>query len=315
MNQALARPVAIAVMAIAPLIALEVDPALPAYQPAKDISGKLHSAGMDALNNLMTFWAEGFITLHPTVNITIEGTGGCLIPWVALTDGTAQLAPMSRPMRPTEIAFFENKWGYPPTAIVVAVDALAVFVHQDNPLPSLTLTQVDSIFSATCKRGGAPVATWGDLGLTGEWSAKPLSLHGRNSASGTYGFFKQLALANGDFKPTVAQLPGSSAVVKGVAGDPGSIGYSGAGYLTTGIRAVPISDGGPAVAPSHESAVDGSYPLKRHLYIYINAEAKNPLISEFIRFALSKPGQEIVAKDGYYPLSVTLAAAQLALLK
>ncbi|NGO38682.1 phosphate ABC transporter substrate-binding protein [Limisphaera ngatamarikiensis] len=293
---------------------VQVDPDLPVYQRVPGVSGNLNSIGSDTLNNLMTFWAEGFQALYPNVRIQVEGKGSSTAP-PALIEGTSQLGPMSREMKGAEIDAFERKFGYKPTAIRVAIDTLAVFVHRDNPIESLTLAQVDSIFSTTRKRGGPPVERWGDLGLTGPWANRPLSLYGRNSASGTYGFFKEHALLGGDFKPQVKEQPGSSSVVQGVANDPAGVGYSGIGYRTSGVRAVPLvgADGKPH-EPTLENALNGDYPLARFLYIYVNKPPGRPLdrlTAEFLRYVLSRAGQEVVVKDGYYPLPAAVVEEEL----
>ncbi|MCG3175145.1 MAG: Phosphate-binding protein PstS [Candidatus Omnitrophica bacterium] len=290
---------------------LTVDPNLEDYSVVPGISGNLNSIGSDTLNNLMTFWGESFKAKYPNVNIQIEGKGSSTAP-PALIEGTAQLGPMSRPMKDEEKDKFEKKYGYKPTEIRVAVDALAVFVNKDNPVESLTLQQVDGIFSSTRKRGGADITTWGQVGLTGEWASKPISLYGRNSASGTYGFFKEHALKKGDFKATVKEQPGSSAVVQGVGGDLGGAGYSGIGYKTSEVRTVPLAgEKGEAYEANYQNCISGRYPMARFLYIYVNrkpGEPMDPLIREFIRFILSKEGQEIVIKDGYFPLPNSLSA-------
>lgn len=296
-----------------------VDPALPAYAKVSGVSGNLNSIGSDTLNNLMTLWAEGFRAIYPNVNIQIEGKGSSTAP-PALIEGTAQLGPMSREMKATELDAFEKKYGYKPTEIKVAIDALGVFVHKDNPIKGLTLQQVDSIFSSTNKRGGKPINTWGELGLTGAWANRAISLYGRNSASGTYGFFKEHTLKNGDYRATVKEQPGSSSVVQGVANDLGGIGYSGIGYKTSGVKAVALAEatGGTAQEPSLEHALSGAYPLARFLYIYVNkrpAEPMDKLVQEFLKFVNSKQGQEIVVKDGYYPMPAALATETLAVLK
>jgi len=294
-----------ATLALAPFHALSAADDQPEYTPVSGISGNLNSVGSDTLNNLMTFWAEGFQAIYPNVNIQIEGKGSSTAP-PALIEGTSQLGPMSREMKSTEIDAFEKKFGYKPTQIRVAIDALALFVHKDNPVKGLSLDQVDNIFSSTMKRGGKSAATWGDLGLTGDWASKPLSLYGRNSASGTYGFFKEAALAKGDFKNTVKEQPGSSAVVQGISSDLGGVGYSGIGYRTAGVRALSLSDKGTDYKePNLENSLSGEYPLARFLYVYVNRKpgAKmDPLTFEFIRFVIAKQGQEIVAKDGYFPM-------------
>jgi phosphate transport system substrate-binding protein len=293
----------------------KVDPALPKYERVSGVSGNLNSIGSDTLNNLMTLWAEGFQAVYPNVKIQIEGKGSSTAP-PALIEGTAQLGPMSRAMKGTEIDAFEKKYGYKPTEIKVAIDALAVYVHKDNPVPSLAMPQVDSIFSSTLKAGGPQIETWGDLGLTGPWAGRTLSLYGRNSASGTYGFFKDVALRGGDYKPTVKEQPGSSSVVQGISSDLGGVGYSGIGYMTSGVRAVPlvIADGKPYEANA-ANALSGKYPLARFLYIYVNKKPGQPLdklTSEFFRFVESRPGQEVVVKDGYFPLPAAAAEMEAA---
>ena len=290
--------------------AIRVDENLPEYKPVSGISGKLSSIGSDTLNNLMTYWAEEFKQLYPNVSIEVEGKGSSTAP-PALISGTAQLGPMSRKMKNEEIDAFEKKYGYKPRLVGVAIDALAVYVNKDNPIKSLTLQQADSIFSATRKRGGQNVSTWGQLGLTGEWANKPVSLYGRNSASGTYGFFKELALSNGDYKGSVKEQPGSASVVQGIEKELGGVGYSGIGYKTSGVRAVPISDKGGPVEATQANAETFKYPISRYLYVYINvnpATGPDPLVKEFIRFVLSKQGQDDTAKDGYFPLPAKKAA-------
>jgi phosphate transport system substrate-binding protein len=301
------------------LAQVAVDPALKPYEKVSGVSGNLNSIGSDTLNNLMTLWAEGFRANYPNVNIQIEGKGSSTAP-PALIEGTAQLGPMSRSMKATEGDAFEKKYGYKPTEIRVAIDALGVFVHKDNPVKGLTLDQLDTIFSSTNKRGGKPINTWGELGLAGEWANRPISLYGRNSASGTYGFFKEHVLKNGDYRSTVKEQPGSSSVVQGIASDLGGIGYSGIGYRTSGVKALALADisGGATHDPTLENALSGAYPLARFLYIYVNKKPNEPmdkLIHEFVKFVNSKEGQEIVVKDGYYPMPAAVATETLTALK
>ena len=271
------------------------------------VSGSLNSIGSDTLNNVMTLWAESFKKVYPNVQIQIEGKGSSTAP-PALIAGTAQLGPMSREMKPTEIDGFEKKFGYPPTKIKVAIDALAVFVNKDNPLKQLTLQQADAIFSKTRACGGAKdITTWGELGLTGAWAAKPISLYGRNSASGTYGFFKEHALCNGDYKDTVKEQPGSASVVQGIAEDQYGIGYSGIGYKTSGVKALALAakEGDPFIETDPAQVYAGKYPLSRFLYVYVNKAPNkplDPLVQQFVAYILSREGQEVVVKDGYLPL-------------
>lgn len=297
-----------------------VDSALPEYAPASGVSGNISSVGSDTLANLMTLWAEEFGKVYPNVNIQIQAAGSSTAP-PALTEGTANLGPMSREMKDNEIDDFESKYGYKPTKIPVAIDALAVFVNKDNPIKGLSISQVDAIMSSTRKCGHASdITTWGEAGLTGGWAGKSIQLYGRNSVSGTYGFFKDEALCKGDFKSNVNEQPGSASVVQSVTTSANGIGYSGIGYSTSGVKAVPLTkkEGGAFVDPTPENAVSGAYPLTRFLYIYVNKKPNEPLApleKEFIKMVLSKSGQQVVVKDGYIPLPAKAAEKALGLLK
>jgi phosphate transport system substrate-binding protein len=307
-------------VAIAPLVARaelpSVDAGIPAYVKTSGVSGNLNSIGSDTLNNLMTLWGERFGGFYPAVKLQIEGKGSSTAP-PALIAGTAQLGPMSRPMKGTEIDAFEKKFGYKPTEVRVAVDALAVFVNKDNPIACLTVPQVDAIFSKSRRRGhGEDIRTWGQVGLGGEWANRPISLYGRNSASGTYGFFKEHALDNGDFKDLVKEQPGSASVVQGVTVDRSGIGYSGIGYATAGVRAVPLAAaaGGECRAATPSEAYAGNYPLARFLLVYLNrapGKPLQPITREFLTMVLSREGQEVVVKDGYFPLPASVVGEEL----
>jgi phosphate transport system substrate-binding protein len=294
----------------------KLDPALQGYKAVSGVSGNISSIGSDTLNNLMTLWAESFNKFYPNAKIQIEGKGSSTAP-PALISGTAQLGPMSREMKGTEIDSFEKKYGYKPTPIRSSVDALAVFVNKDNPLKCMTLSQVDAVFSKSRRWGyKEDIKTWGQLGLTGEWAAKPISLFGRNSASGTYGFFKEHSLKNGDFKDEVKEQPGSASVVQGVTVDRFAMGYSGIGYATAGVRAVPLAakEGAKCYDAEPDNAYAGTYPLSRFLYVYLNrapGKALEPLTREFVKLVLSKEGQEVVIKDGYFPIPATISKEEL----
>jgi phosphate transport system substrate-binding protein len=283
-----------------------VDPALPTYEKTSGVSGNLSSVGSDSLANLMTLWAEEFKKNYPNVNIQIQAAGSSTAP-PALTEGTANMGPMSRPMKDSEIQAFEEKYGYKPTAVPVAIDALAVFVHKDNPIQSLTMQQVDAIFSSTRLCGeDKDLRTWGDVGLSGEWANKPIQLFGRNSVSGTYGYFKEEALCKGDFKANVNEQPGSASVVQSISSTLNAIGYSGIGYKTSSVRAVPLVDKSGQVEEANETnALSGKYPLARFFYVYVNKapnQPLSPLDAEFVKLVMSRQGQEVVVKDGYIPL-------------
>ena len=296
--------------------AIVLDPALKGYVKVTGVTGNVNSIGSDTLNNLMTLWAEGFRKQYPGVKIQIEGKGSSTAP-PALIEGTAQLGPMSRAMKNTELDAFERKFRYKPTAFPVAIDALAVYVNKDNPVQGLTMSQVDAIFSKTRRFGAQQnLERWGQLGITGEVAASPISIYGRNSASGTYGFFKEFALKNGDYKDEVKEQPGSASVVQGITEDPAGIGYSGIGYLTSGVRVLPLAEkeGAPFVAPTQTNAMNGTYPLWRHLLVYVNKAPNkplDPLVKEFIKFIYSKEGQAIVIKDGFFPLPQSVIEKEL----
>jgi phosphate transport system substrate-binding protein len=292
----------------------KVDPAVPAYAKTSGVSGNINSVGSDTMNNMMTLWAESFTKLYPNIKVQVEGKGSSTAP-PSLIAGTAQFGPMSRAMRSTEIDQFEAKYGYKPTQIRTSYDALAVYVNKDNPIEKLTLAQVDAVFSKTRKRGGKAAATWGDLGLTGDWAGRPISLYGRNSASGTYGFFKEHTLKNGDYKDGVKEQPGSASVVQGVTEDRYGMGYSGIGYRTSGVKVVSLAETTAYSDGNYADVVTGKYPLNRFLFIYINrapGKPLDPLVKEFVSFILSKEGQEVVVKDGYLPLSPEIVKQELA---
>ncbi|WP_027147217.1 MULTISPECIES: PstS family phosphate ABC transporter substrate-binding protein [Methylobacter] len=302
------------------LAAQTVDADIPAYQKASGISGNLSSVGSDTLANLMTLWAEEFNRNYPNVNIQIQAAGSSTAP-PALTEGTSNIGPMSRKMKDDEIDAFESKFGYKPTAVPVAIDALAVFVNKDNPIKGLTLAQVDAIFSPTRKCGyEKDITTWGEAGLDGSWQGKPLQLYGRNSVSGTYGFFKEKALCKGDFKDNVNEQPGSASVVQAVTTSVNGIGYSGMGYTTSGVRSVPLAkDAGKAfIDATPENTLSGTYPLARYLYVYVNKKPNQPLApleNEFMKMVLSKEGQQAVIKDGYIPLPAKVVEKALAVIQ
>lgn len=296
-----------------------VEAGVPDYQKASGISGNLSSVGSDTLANLMTLWAEEFNRVYPNVNIQIQAAGSSTAP-PALTEGTSNLGPMSREMKDDELEAFEDKYGYKPTAVPVAIDALAVLVNKDNPVKGLTMEQVDAIFSSTNKCGGEKsIETWGDAGVAA-WGAKSIQLYGRNSVSGTYGYFKEHALCKGDFKNNVNEQPGSASVVQSVTSSVNGIGYSGMGYSTSGVKMVSLAKKGSQtfVEATPENAIAGTYPLTRYLYVYVNKKPNQPLApldNEFIKMVLSKTGQQVVIKDGYIPLPAKVVDKVLATLK
>ena len=299
--------------------AVSVDKGVPEYKSVSGISGNLSSVGSDTLANLMTLWAESFKRSYPNVNIQIQAAGSSTAP-PALTEATSNFGPMSRKMKSKEVAAFEDRYGYKPMAIPVAIDALAVYVNKDNPIKGMTISEVDALFSSTRKCGADKnISKWGDLGMTGNWKNRDIQMYGRNSVSGTYGYFKKKALCKGDFKNNVNEQPGSASVVQSVSSSVNGIGYSGIGYKTSGVRAVPLRKkaSGKFIQASPDNAVSGAYPLSRFLYVYVNKHPnKNlaPLDKEFLKMVLSKQGQEVVIKDGYIPLPAKVVKKYLDML-
>lgn len=293
-----------------------VDPNLPDYERVSGVSGNLTSIGSDTLNNLMTLWAEEFRVFYPNVNVQIQGAGTSTAP-PALVEGTSNFGPMSRTMRDSEVASFEQRYGYPPTLVRVAIDLLAVFVNRDNPIEGMSIPEVDAVFSST-RRCAHPqdITRWGQLGLTGAWTNRDITLYSRNAVSGTYGYFRQHALCDGDFKNAINEQPGSASVVQGVTESLNGIGYSGIGYETAGVRAIPLrreAEGDEYFAPSADNAASGDYPLARFLYLYVNKHPERglaPREREFLRMVLSKPGQEVTVRDGFIPLPEAVAARE-----
>ncbi|MDZ7663629.1 phosphate ABC transporter substrate-binding protein [Thiohalophilus sp.] len=290
----------------------KVDSNLPDYQSASGVSGNFSSIGSDTMNNLMTLWAEDYAKFYPNVNIQIQGAGSSTAP-PALAQGTANFGPMSRQMKGKEVEAFEKKFGYPPTPVATAIDVLAVYVNKDNPIKSMSIPQVDAVFSATRRCGyKEDITRWGQLGMTGAWASRDMTLYSRNAVSGTYGYFKKHALCDGDYKASINEQPGSASVVQGVTESLNGIGYSGIGYITSGVRAVPLAekDGNPAYGATPENAANGKYPLARMLYVYVNKKPGQPLPPlerEFFKMVLSKQGQETVIRDGYIPLPAAVA--------
>jgi phosphate transport system substrate-binding protein len=309
-----AFPAALAAFLTLTLGAVAFDLELSPYKAVSGLSGKLKSVGSDTMLHEMELWAEGFEAIYPNVQIDIEGKGSNTAP-PALLAGESQLGPMSRQMTPDEIGAFETKFGYKPLAVLVAIDALAIYVHKDNPLQCLSMEQIERVFAADPKGGGGKsILTWGELGLTGEWAAKPISMQSRNVLSGTYKYFKQHVLGGGDFKDKIQMQVGSEVVVSEVAKDKYAMGYSGIGYKTAGVRAVPLSSGKSCYEATFDNTYSKKYPLARGLYIYILKDPKKPidaLSGEFVKYVLSKDGQTQAKKGGYYPITRNIREHEL----
>lgn len=290
--------------------------ALNDYQKVSGITGELTTVGSDTLAGMTTLWVEEFKQLYPSINGQVQASGSSTAP-PALTERTAQFGPMSRPMRNREIESFEREHGYKPTELRVAIDAIGIFVHRDNPIQGLDFIQLDSIFSATMRCGSLrSTNTWADLGLDYQWAKRSIQLFGRNSVSGTYGYFKKNALCGGDFKNRVNEQPGSASVVQSVGSSINTIGYSGVGYRISGVKLLPVAlSGSDYIEPTQANILSGKYPLSRYLYVYVNKHPEkslDPVEKEFIRFIFSAQGQRLVEKDGYIPISPEIAAQELA---
>lgn len=278
----------------------------PDYERQPGVAGKITSVGSDTLANLMTFWSQEFKTLYPQVRFQIQAAGSSTAP-PALIEGTATIGPMSRELKPSEVRDFTRRHGYPPLVLKVAMDAIAIFVERRNPLQGITLKQVDSIFSQTQYCGGeGTIDTWQQLGVSDPEYKLPLRLYGRNSVSGTYGLFKIMALCDGDFRRVVNEQPSSASVVLSVASNKNAIGYAAYGYKTAGVRALPIGQNKDAFIPlTIDTVRNETYPYTRYLYLVVNKQPGQPLPTlerEFLRFVLSRQGQQQVLRDGYFPI-------------
>lgn len=316
-------PVVAAPAPASPVAPVPAAPALDSrYRPKAVLTGRLRSIGSDTMDLLVARWEEVFTKYHPGLKVIHEGRGSSTAT-PSLVEGQADFGPMSRAMQPTEIAKFQERFGYAPTQVRVAIDALGLYVHPSNPITGLglTLEQVDAIFSVTRKRGGAErITTWGQLGIGGAWANAPINAYGRNKASGTYGFFRDSALGKGEFGEWVAEQPGSGDVVSRVQEDKFGIGYSGVGYKTGGVALAPLlkAAGAEPVEADEESALSGEYPLARPLFLVVNrnpAQAPGDLEREFLTFVLGPLGQEVVKREGYYPLPAKLVAEETAKLR
>ncbi|WP_122046877.1 PstS family phosphate ABC transporter substrate-binding protein [Vibrio atlanticus] len=306
----------LALTLVTPVHAEQGVDSLPDYSKVPGISGSLLSVGSDTLAGMTTLWVEEFKSYYPNVNAQVQASGSSTAP-PALTEGTAHLGPMSRPMRLREVEAFEREHGYKPTALRVAIDAIGLFVHRDNPIEGLNFREIDSIFSETLRCGATkPLNNWQDLGISQPWAKHRFQLFGRNSVSGTYGYFKQNALCSGDFKNRVNEQPGSASVVQSVASSISGIGYSGIGYRVAGVKLIPIAEhGSDYVEPTRANILSGDYPLSRFLYVYVNKHPDKPLSPverEFLTFVFSKQGQELVEKDGYLAIPPEFAEQELA---
>ncbi len=297
---------------------VSVDPKLPDYKPTNGVAGRIVTVGSDTMNNLAQLWTEEFKKFYPGTSAAIDAKGSSnAIP--ALVNGSATFGPMSRDAKKSEIQAFNEKFGYDPVLLPTSIDMVAVYVNRNNPVEGFSFPEIDAIFSSTRKGGAkAQARQWGQLGASGDLKDKKFECYGRNAASGTYGFFKEKVLQDGDFGDWVTENAGSSAVVQSVGANIAGIGYSGIGYRTPNVKPLMLSieRGGAMVAAEPKNAYDGSYPLARPLFLAINYDPRKPLEpmrAEFVRYIFSKQGQSQVIKDGYLPVDAETAAEALAM--
>ena len=293
------------------------DQNLSVYKPKVMLNNELSSVGSDSMDNMMKFWEHEFKTFHKAMKFSHEGRGSSTaIP--ALMEGRSNVGPMSRKFKRSELSKFKAKFGYEPVQFRVAVDTVAVYLHPSNPLAKsgLSLAQIDAVFSADRKRGHKEVRTWGDLGLTGEWKNAPIKVYSRNRASGTYSYFNKKMLLKGRYKATNRELAGSEQLIDAVAKDKFAIAYSGIAYKTPYVSLLPVTEeaNGKAFLPNEESAFSGDYYLTRSLYITLKlkpGQLATDLQKEFMTYVYSRQGQEIVRKDGYFPVNSMIARKEL----
>lgn len=315
-----------------------VEPEIAAYQSSADLSGRiLNIAGSDTMQPLLAKLASEFSKRHPGVRIVLEDVGSdeaireFTIGYSLQRrgekarkghDGATELNLLasSRELTEQEIKAFRTTNGYEPLAVPIARDAVTIYVHRDNPIEGVTMAQIDAMFSAERKRGFSDeIKTWGQLGLQGAWQSQPIRLYGRNKDSGTRSFFQTVALLDGDLREEIREQPGSASEVLAIARDPLGIGYAGVGFQTSQVRVVPVAKepGMPFIAPSTASVMDGSYPLRRRLRLYVDKAPNvklDPVIAEFLRFVHSREGQRTIVQSGLYPLSQHEVADNLAAL-
>lgn len=288
------------------------------YDTQAGVFGSITSIGSDTLATLVSLWAEQFQRMYPHIKFQIQASGSATASQ-ALTQGTASIGPMSRALTPIEVQRFTRRYGYPPTSLVVAVDAMAIYVEKNNPLAELNMQQIDAIFSMTRFCGGSKnIRRWQQLGIGKFGDTRDIQVFGRNSASGTYDLFKNLALCDGDFDIRVNEMPSSSSVVQSIASSIGGIGYAALGHGNTDVKAVAIGKrGGPFYAPTADNIRAARYPYTRYLYIVVNKAPDAPLPTlekSFLSFILSDQGQKIVQQSNYYPVSGRLLERQRRLL-
>ena len=286
------------------IVGLLLSASVPASAAPAPIAGSLTIVGSDTASALVLRWSDAFRQQHAGVRVQIQAPGSASAP-IALLEGAADIGMMSRPMSEGETDAFRRRYGYAPTRVAVAHDAIVVFVNPANPLQSITRRELDAIYSSTLRCGGAePLTRWDRLGAP----AGHILATGRNNASGTSEFFREQALCGGDYRSDVVVWPGHGATVAAVAGNREAIGYAGIGYVNGLVKPLAYApdDAGQAVAPVMANVMNGDYALSRLLYLYVNQppdRAPAPLPAAFLGYVLSADAQALIAEEGFLPLA------------
>ncbi len=311
-----------------------LDSALPGYQPRKEkLTGTFKGGASDVLTVLVEKWIEKFKTFHPEVDLSISPPYAGSLGAVELVKENLDFVFVSRELKPDDIRDFRAKFGYDPLSVPVsggsyrhfgALDAIGFFVHKDNPIEKLTFDQIDALYSSTRHRGGTPIRKWGDLGLAGEWADKPIKVYGIKPWNGFEEFVRQKVLSKGtkrgEWRDDIAFEKVVFPMAKRVADDRYGIGYSGLAYIDQGVRMLPlvVNAADAPQAPIYENVALATYPLSRLTYFNVNkplGKPLNPTLAEFLRFVLSREGQQIILDHAIYiPLRGNQAQSSRALL-
>lgn len=315
-----------------------IEPELAAYMPLKNLSGRLTIAGSDTMQPVLKRLGSDFKLQYPDVKIAVEGIGSsaAIHEFVIGTssqrrgdkggrsghDGASQTSILasSRELKPSELRAFSSRYGYEPMMFPIAMDAVAIYVNAQNPIRGLTVDQADAIFSTTRKRGlPQDIRQWSQLGLEEGWGGQPIHLYGRDKNSGTHDFFVDTVLNAGALKSEVNEHSGSASEILAIARDPLGMGYAGVGFHGSMVKVVPLAGQGEKsfVEPNVESVTNGTYPLGRSLYLYVNQAPNSkfdPIVHEFLKFVNSRQGQESVVNAKAYPLPISIVNQNVALL-
>ena len=314
---------------------LKVDPAIPAWVPGPleiQPEEEFNLVGADVMDEITLGWAKLFREAYPRLSVTMEArASGSGAP--GLIEGKADAAPVGREMLPAEEKAFVDKFGYKPLAIKVATGSVGslgktaasvILVDKDNPIKGLTLAQLDAIYSKSRNRGQADISKWGDLGLTGEWAARPIHLYGLKSPNGIEWFYKLNVMEGGDYKDDIEFVKGKgfthafTVAAEDMKERPGGLTYAMLANVTPNVKVVPLAEkaGQPFVMPTVQSVYTHQYPLSRYVYIFVNKKPGQPLepkTKEFLKLVLSRQGQDVVAKEGVYiPLTPEVVREELA---